>query len=462
MNLEIDDCSEFDVESTFVLQLIMNTNLLSHCRDIIKPNLASNKYTEHVLRWLLEYYDATGKAPKNDITSIFIANRTKISEDEAENVEILLQNLGDDYEVNNTEHNAKNIIDYFNWRKLSLLQEDLKQANKMKDITRGLSLINSYTEIAKTKSDSYNPFRDTKETFESFTNDNEVVLRMQGALGSVLGDFVRGDTIGMVAKQKSGKSMVCLHIMEEAINQGKNVLYFNLEIAKRQMNRRVWQRFNRIPKKTGDYEIPYFDGQEIAWKKTTVEEKHMRLGFEEIKKRASTMRRQKQGKVEIVTFPRTTATLNQLKNKTQQLEKEMGFVPDLIIIDNPDCMDYKETNNENKDEENLWAKISGWAEIADVCIFAPTHGNRKSFSGKGFGIDGLGGSYGKLKSVGKMFQLSMSPEEKSEGYATIKMFEGTERDESSTYGRAIVLVALDFCQWGLDSRLEKEVTINMV
>lgn len=465
MNIQVDDCSEFDEENIYILQLITNTSLLTYCRGILDPRLASNKYTEHVLRWVMHYYDLTGKAPQKDITSLYLENKGKIDKDEAENIQILLSNLDGnaDYSVNNVEHNANNIITYFNWRKLTLHQEDMKKAVEMKDVDRGLSLITNYHEIAKTQADSYNPYRDHEETYNCFVSDDEVVLRMQGDMGAVMGDFVKGDVTALVAKQKSGKSMLCLAVMEEAVNQGKKVLYYNLEIAKKQMKRRTWQLLNKMPKKAGKYRIPYFDSSNrICWKEVAISQKDLKLDIDSIKKRANVMRMQKRGRMEIITIPRMKATLSDLKIKTKQLEKELNFVPDIIIIDNPDCMNYKESNNELKDEENLWAKMSGWASEDNIAIFAPTHGNRKSFSSKGFNIDGLGGSYGKLKSVGKMLQLIMTPEMKAEGYAKISVFEGTERDENSTYGEAICLVALDFCQWGIDSRLEKDVILDML
>ena len=103
MNIQVDDCSEFDEENVYILQLITNTSLLTYCRGILDPRLASNKYTEHVLRWVMHYYDLTGKAPQKDITSLYLENKDKIDKDEAENIQILLSNLDGnaDYSVNN-------------------------------------------------------------------------------------------------------------------------------------------------------------------------------------------------------------------------------------------------------------------------------------------------------------------------------------------------------------------------
>ena len=466
MITERDDGKKFDEERLYLYQLIVNTDLLAACRDLIRPELCSNKYTEYLFRWILEYYDTTGKAPAKDITSIYIKHKDDIDPDESKNIQTLLENLSNDEEnfvINNVKHNTDNIINYFNWRALTELQKELKKATDIKDVVYGQSLLVKHKNVERTECDVYDPFQDHDVTADYFEDGGERLFKLPGALGSVLGWFLRGDLVGLVAGQKSGKSWFSIFVQSIAVQLGLKVLFFNLEITDKQFGRRVWQSLNGLPKEAGVHPIPSFtDYGSIEMNEVEVTPEEMVVERAKIKKRAQALKRQMRGSLKVVNIPRGKATLSAMKTKTEQLEKELGFVPDLIVVDNPDVMNHKSrgSNNELKDEEHTWIDLAGWAQELNACIFAPTHGNRDAYGGKKFGIKGLGGSYKKLAHVGKMIQLSMSEKEKKQGYARVKLFEGIERDDGESGGEAIVLHALGLGQWHVDSRFVQDTSLE--
>jgi len=465
---ERDDGSQFDEERLFIYQLIVNDNLLSNCRSILKPELASNKYAEYLFKWIIEYYDTTGKAPGKDITSIFVKYKDEIDEDEAKNIQTLLENIDEDsenFKVNNTQHNSENIINYFNWRAFSEMNEEMKKAVKNKDLKYAEEILTKFKRVEKTECDVYDPFINHEETSDSFNFEEERLFKLPGVLGYILGWWLRGDLVGLVAGSKAGKSWFAIFVQAFCLSLGLNILYFNLEIAKRQFTRRTWQSINTMPKEPGTYKLPHFeDDGSIYYDEIEIKDEQMITDSERIKKRAHALRLQNRGRIKTVTFPRGTATVSMLKTKTQQLEKELNFVPDVIIVDNPDVMKHRSAggySNENKDEEQTWVDLAGWAQELDVCVFAPTQGNRDAYNGKKFGIGGLGGSYKKIPNVGKMIMLSMGEKEKAACYSRVKLFEGIERDDGTeNTSEAVVLHALGLGLWYIDSKFLNETEIG--
>lgn len=469
MKIERDTGHNYDEERLYLYQLLTNENLLSACRSVLKPELMSNKYTEQILRWLLEYYDVTGCAPGADTTSIFVKYKDTIDEDVANNIQKILESLSGDeekYKINNVGHNTENIIKYFNWRALEELEKSLKIANRTKDVKYALELLQKFTRVEKTECDVYDPFTDHEQTAQFFNIEEERLFRLPGALGSVLGWFLRGDVVGMVAPQKAGKTWMSIFIESVALDAGLNVLYFNLEVTKEQFGRRIWQNLNAMPKEADvKCKLPHFgDDGDIYYDEILSKSSDLIIEPDKIKKRAQSLKLQKRGKIKVATFARGSATMQMLKSKKEQLEKEMGFIPDLIVIDNPDVMRHQAQGNygnENKDEEQTWIDIAGWAQTTHTCIFAPTHGNRDSYGGKKIKIKALGGTFKKLAHVGKMIYLSMGEEEKKQCYARVGLFEGVERDDGSVEGgEAIVLHALSLGMWHVDSRFLNDTNIG--
>jgi replicative DNA helicase len=461
LNIERDTGKNYDEERLYLFQLLTNTDLLRSCRDILRPELASNKYTEHLLRWLLEYYDVTGVAPGKDTTSLFVKHKDNLDEDVANNVQKILENLSGNeanYAINNVPHNAKNIEKYFNWRALSELEKSLKEANKGKDVEYALQLLQKFKRVEKTECGVYDPFTDHKQTAESFNLEEDRLIKFPGALGNVIGWFLRGDLIGFMAHQKAGKTWLSIFLSSFVIDSGFKVLYFNLEVTEKQFQRRIWQNLNAMPKEAGiKVKLPHFtDDGDIEWDETITKDEDLIVDEESIKKRAESLKLQKRGRIKVVTMKRGSATLSKIQSKTAQLEKELGFVPDLIVIDNFDVVQIKDA----EEEEKLWMHAAGWAQEENYCILTPTQGNRDSYKKKG-GIKALGGSYRKCSHVGKMFMLTMSEDEKMNCFCRVKLLEGIDRDDGPAEGgEAVVLHALGLGMWHVDSRYINETQIG--
>lgn len=146
------------------------------------------------------------------------------------------------------------------------------------------------------------------------------------SLDAMLGSSLSAATLSiLMGSTNSGKSIWLQNICSNVANQGKNVVYFTLEMSEAKVLKRIGSMRLKIP--INDYDEKSKDVNFMKNKIQSLNEGSGLVGdpggiFEN-----------KMGKVNVKFFAAGTANINDLENHIKNLEIKKGFKTDLIVVD---------------------------------------------------------------------------------------------------------------------------------
>lgn len=221
---------------------------------------------------------------------------------------------------------------------------------------------------------------------------------LQGGLGA--GDF--GLFFG---NPGGGKSWTLIALGGYAVKLGYNVLYYTLELGEDYVGRRYDAYFTNI------------EAKDISGHKEKVEDIIPQLP----------------GKLIIKSFPPKRANINTLEAHLQKC-RDVGFEPELIIIDYADLLRSTNKKSENKAEvDDVYMDIKGWAKEIEKPIWSVSQVNRDG--AKEDVIEGIhaASSYDKLMITDFCASLSRKKEDKTAGTGRFHIMKNRYGDDGMTY-----------------------------
>lgn len=451
-------------ERRLLSQIIVDSSFLSSIRDLLNPNLFESSYSKHIVKWVLEYYDLTKEAPQRSVEEIFMRKRRTLSEDDTDMVREFLSSLSKDYEkwaVNNIAYSTKNAVEYLKLQSIKALQETLTKCLDNKDFSTAENLIASYTRVERTQGQSLRMLQDSEAIVQAFTRENDQLFKLRGALGKVVGWFVRGDFAAIQAPPKRGKSWWLWQCAFEASTMGCRTLMISLEMTKEQLVRRAWSCYCGLPETEKEVQIPYFDedGSVAARTKKLKGVPVQKSDIEEVQKKLRFMYRG--GDVRMEVFPTKSFTLSQLNTLLDNLELYEAWVPDVIVIDYADIMKGETNQSEERHRINdIWQGLRGLAQEKNCCILTGSQGGiRKIESDKEVTAGDIAEDARKIAHVTKLIVLNQTGNEKKKGIMRISCKVQRDGDQGSEEP-VVVLQSLSMGRPYLDSRLRKDCKLE--
>jgi len=461
MKIEINDYDEFDQERLFLCQLITNTGMLKEVFNQFDPNLLSSEYSQIIGKWIKQHFKETQSAPGKDLQTIFSRRSGEIRDkDVVKNISILLGSLSEDwekYKIVNIDYNAKAFINFMDEQNARRLGEDVTDAIDIGDFKRVHELASGYQKIQVVSSIGESIFDNPSKYVDAFHEEDQRLFKLQGALGSTVGWFRRGEFSAIVARTKGGKSYFKWYCARRGASAGLKGIYFNLEINHKMFDRRVWQDLTASPKYDKEVKIGFFDeDNDIDYK---YENRKGPSGKNEtdFKKKIHQFKNlYRQGDVYPITYPRGKATLTDMRNDTKRLWEYHGYQADYVIID---YMDEIKPDTHHKDkfeiENAIWQSTAAWAAEDNIGIISSTQGNLDSFDGKSFGAKGVGGVYKKLSHPDKL--VAMFSGELDEEQSVVRIKRLYDRDSGPSSKVCVVITGMDIGRFYIDSRMAEEV-----
>ena len=191
-----------------------------------------------------------------------------------------------------------------------------------------------------------------------------------------------------------GKSMMLVNIAANALRQGKNVLYYTLELAEHKIGIRFDSNFSGI----GQSDVPF--NKELV---------------------AKSLEENCKGKLYIKAFPPRAATTNHFKNHIRQLKNQRGFTPDLICVDYADIMGEVMTNVRRGGESayesqgGVYEQIRAFSLEVNCPVWTASQGVRSASSERILKAEHIAESFRKMHTADFACGLSRTPEDKLEG-----------------------------------------------
>lgn len=182
----------------------------------------------------------------------------------------------------------------------------------------------------------------------------------------------------------SGKSMVLVHLGAAALREGKNVVYYTLELAETSIASR-------------------FDACLTGYKMDDMLE-HKDKIYNKIK--------DVQGSLIIKEYPTKTASIMTLRNHLDRL-KASGFKTDLVLVDYADLLSTKSSTGQKwSDLEGLYEDLRATAQLYDVSIVTASQTNRTALNQEVVTLESISDAFSKCFVADLIITLSRTPEDK--------------------------------------------------
>jgi len=500
---------DLTVEKQIITNMITNSDFLKEIVPLVKSDYWQTPLARKVSKWILNHYNQYEAAPKEEITDIFAAESLSLNSDEADLIEIFLQNLSAQYEQNfNKPFAIDKAIAYFRKRSLEVHKERLDGLIKLDKIDEAEKEVAGFNKVAKVMGTYVNP--NDPEFIKKVMNEAEddKLIRFRGALGDLLDWFCRGMLVSVQGGYGIGKSWILSECRMLGIFAGLNVFEFNFEMNDKRLAQRYYKRITAQMEQGGKFIYPSFDCilnqhnlcnkhfrtneiglydpetgtkphsieyQPKGYKPCTfcrnhesfkrdykmdswfIEIERPAISTEKILSKTQAVTRTYGDNWRLKCFPRFSATLSDMERQLDIAEYLEGFIPDIIIVDYADIVvpELKDGNDEQKIDD-IWKSLARIAGERHTLVITATQiktaalNKRKSKMG-----DASGSARAKYGHPDIAFGIHQTPEEKQMRYIRVSKIKG--RDEQFNELEEVrVLRQLEVGQAFLDSEREEK------
>ena len=188
----------------------------------------------------------------------------------------------------------------------------------------------------------------------------------------------------VIAPTGAGKSMALVHLGCQALMDGKNVVYYTLELADTVVGGRFDSCITNVP---------------LSDRRMFKEEI-----FESIQNLS--------GNLIVKEYPTKSASVNMLKAHLEKL-KNRGFIPDIIIVDYADLLKPTSTQREKRHElETIYEQLRGLAQMNKCCLWTASQTNRSGLNAEVITMESISEAFNKCFVADFIFSISRTSEDK--------------------------------------------------
>lgn len=189
----------------------------------------------------------------------------------------------------------------------------------------------------------------------------------------------------VIAPTGAGKSMALVHLGAQAILEGKNVVYYTLEL----LDSVVASRFDACITGVQLQELPSYKD----------------LIYDRVK--------ELKGKLIVKEYPTKSANVNKLKQHIQKL-KTSGFEPDVIIVDYGDLLQPISSYKEKRIElETIYEDLRGMAQEFECPVWTASQTNRSGLNAEVVTMESISEAFNKCFVADFIFTLSRTITDKN-------------------------------------------------
>ena len=501
--------TETTVEKQILTAMIVSNELLHDFADITKPEYFESSYIREVVKWILDYYKKHQEAPRTYIQSMFdykVADH-QIDHVQTQLIEQLLIELSSQFEVQNevnVEYHAEIIEKYFKKRELEITVNHVRSLIEEDRIDDAEVTMVGYSKVARTFEDFVNPF-DEEVIRQTFEERNSDFFKFPGQLGSFLGEFERGWLIGLSGPFKRGKTWYAQEFAVQAMLSFRKVMFFSLEMSKKQMNERLYKRLTVTGDVAKSYDFPRFDCkhnqdgscmrperinrqalfEDGEWQNLPpafnanldyqvctacrhvpdLDTFYFPAIWYEAKRRPEYDERRIALKLrnlqmyfpylQYKCYPRFSANVSDIRRDLKMVEYLHNFIPDVIVIDYADILRPEDGLEDGfQKEDRTWIALSQLAMERNTLVITPTQVTKAGQDATQVGVKHQARWVGKLGHVDVMLALNQTEKEQNKGIMRVSTI-AHRHEKFSPSHNCIVLQNLDLGQPHLDSEIQR-------
>ena len=467
------------IERQIVIGCIVSTEFLQQVRPIWETKLLKAVSAQRLSTWAIEYFDEYNKAPLRDIETIYYEKLREgyIEKDLAEDLEEMIADLSDEYEESfNLQYILDKTSGYFKERHLELHQQQIKDLMDAGDITEATTLASQYTGLTFEISNDLDLSGPNVllKVENAFTELSHPLIKYPGALGEFWNhQMVPGGFIGLMAREKLGKTFWLLDMAIRAVRQGTTVAFFQAgDMTENQQLKRISSYLTKKPvleKYCGEVYLPVVDcvrnqldecekqerecdfgvfmneklDEKTLRKKTNMERlkeayedepdyrpcrnceefKRKALGapwiqkiqvkspvrVAEAKRKVNEFFVEKRRRLRLSTHANGTLSVEGIIGVLDRWWREDGFIADVILVDYADLLITNKVREFRHQQNQIWRDLRGLSQERNALVIAPTQSDAKSYEQDTLNLSNFSEDKRKYAHCTAMYGLNQDP-----------------------------------------------------
>jgi replicative DNA helicase len=363
-----------------LVQLILDDTLFaSQISEVLDVNFFELKYLQVFVDFVFKYNENYGCFPNRSTLETIL--RTELEKQNP-----VIQKQVRDFFARILAGTIEDIEDdYVKDKSLDFCKKQKLKEAMLKSVS--LMETSSFDEVSKTINNALKLGLDNEHGYDFMKNFEErykVKSRDPISTGwDVVDNFIQGGhgkgELGVVvAPTGAGKSMALVHLAAQAMKQGKNVVYYTLELGDTVIGRRFDSCLTAFPLK----------------------------GLNMVKEEVFEKVRQIPGKLIIKEYPTKTVSTETLRNHLKKLEQR-DFKVDMIVVDYGDLLKPVTAQREKRNElEGIYEELRGIAAELKCPLWTASQTNRSGLNAEVVTMESISEAFNKCFVADFIFSLS--------------------------------------------------------
>jgi replicative DNA helicase len=301
------------VEEMVISNLMTNDEYARKVVPHLLPDYFSERHEQILVREVIDFFEKFNDLPTKDTISLSLSTKKGVSEKILEDSLKLIQNLPEQsknlpWAIEETEKFCKKRSVY-NAIVTSVKIIDGEDKNMTQDAIP--KLLQDALAVSFDSDTGHDYFLDAEERWETYVRVDEKIPFDLNKLNLITRGGLGPKTLSvLLAESGGGKSIALCHFAASWLRQGKNVLYFTLELAEEKVSERIDANlFNLEINKIVD------------------------LGKENFLSKVDTIAAKTHGRLFVKEYPPSAAHAGHFRGHIEELKTKKNFIPDVIVVD---------------------------------------------------------------------------------------------------------------------------------
>ena len=387
LDYETETFSKFgkSFQEKLVQSMFYDRSFFDQMSDVFDPYFLEVKYLRLFYERLANYRQKFEKHPSVEIMASII--KTEMEEES----EVLQKQVKDYFarivatsQVEDEEYVKVTALDFC--KKQKLKEAIMKSVGLLKtsSFDQISEVINQAMKLGLDNDHGYDYLIDFEERFLKRSR-NPMTTGWKIIDDITKGGLGRGELGVVIAPTGAGKSMALVHLGAQAIKEGKNVVYYTLELQ----DTVVASRFDSCITSVKLQDLHSFKD----------------LIYDQVK--------ELEGKLIVKEYPTKSANVNKLKQHLEKLRRS-GFEPDLICVDYGDLLQPISSYKEKRIElETIYEDLRGMAQEFECPVWTASQTNRSGLNAEVVTMESISEAFNKCFVADLIFTLSRTITDKN-------------------------------------------------
>ncbi len=355
--------------------------------EVLDVNFLELTYLRVFVNKIKQYKKKYGVHPTRKIMTSIL--RTGIS-DQQDSVQKMLRDyyarvLSRDIDNSESGYIKDTALDFCKKQKLQEAMIKCVPLLKKSSFDQVAKVINDAIKLGNSNDLGYDYMKDFELRFEKKAR-NPVGTGWDALDNISKGGLGKGELGVVIAPTGAGKSMVLVHLGSKALQEGKRVVHYTLELA----DTVVANRYDSC--------ITGYHLNEITAFKEQI--------YDEL--------RSLPGELKIKEYPTRSASIQTIKNHIEKM-KNQDFVPDVIIVDYADLLKPEGSSKEEKRHqlESIYEELRGISQEVGCPIWTASQTNRSGLNAEVITMESISEAFNKCFVADFIFSVSRTVEDKN-------------------------------------------------